>query len=69
MGRDVVEAFTLAFRSTAGGPLACGVQIVVVFKFVVAETLGLRPNHFALKSFGVFPAKVQSVFAFLGNWE
>lgn len=60
----VVKAFALAFGSSAGGFIAFGIEVLMIFELVVTEALGFWTNHFALGSFGVVPAQVKAIFAF-----
>lgn len=65
MRRNIIETFAFALRGAARRFLPFGIKITVVFEFMVAEALCFRTHHFAFLPFGVFPAEVESIFAFL----
>ena len=43
------------------------IEVVMIFKLVIAETFGFWTHHLALLIFAVAPTVIQSVFAFLGD--
>ena len=69
MSRNVVETFALAFGGFTKRFCSFWIQVLMLFKSVVAKTFGFRPNHFTLNSLLISPAKIEPVLAFLRNWE
>jgi hypothetical protein len=65
VGGDIVEAAALALGGSAGRLLASGGEVVMIFKLVVAEALGLRANHLAVLPPLIAPTQVQSVLGLL----
>jgi hypothetical protein len=69
VGGNVIKAAALALGSSARRLLSRWIEVVVVLKFMVAETFGLRTDHFAVLSPLVSPGQVQSVLGLLGDGQ
>ena len=67
MGRNVVEALTLALWGFAVRLSPIRIEIFVLFEPVVAKTLSFWANHLALNSPLVPPAQVQPFLAHFGD--
>lgn len=66
---NVIETLAFTLHGFAFCIFALGVQILMLFEAMVAETFGLWTDHFTLYAFFISPAKVKSIFGLLRNWK
>ncbi len=55
VGRNVFETLAPAFGSAARSPFPRGIQIVMIFEFMVAEAFSFWSDHLALLSLSIPP--------------